>query len=93
MRKLMKNISLLQQGFTICKMLLSVHHHLKDGHFQTASINEILQQKHIIFLAISKPYYNIINIEEPSLQRCTLFNHYHHVTSKGLAPFTYTIKL
>ena len=45
---------------------------LKDGHCQTASINEILQQKHINFLAISEPYYNIINIDEPSLQRCTL---------------------
>ena len=50
-------------------------HHLKDGHCQTASINEILQQKHINFLATSEPYYNIINIDEPSLQRCTLFNH------------------
>ena len=68
----MKNISLLQQGFTICKMLLSIHHHLKDGHCQNASINEILQQKHINFLATSEPYYNIINIDEPSLQRCTL---------------------
>ena len=66
LRKLMKNISLLQQGFTFsqfakcCWVFITILQramtecasHLKDGHCQTASINEILQQKHINFLAI-----------------------------------------